>query len=87
MRKEHQKEAESQKLMNTGRNQTQVSWALICSCNSVYDIYLDTQESLDERCWWKQESRKAGGDECDGKEKGREKEGQQRSVQDWKAIL
>lgn len=87
MRKEHQKEAESQKLMNTGRNQTQVSWALVCSCNSVYDIYLDTQESLTGRGWWKQESRKAGGDEYDGKERRKGKEGQQSSVQDWKVIF
>lgn len=83
MRKEHQKEAESQKLVNTGRNQAQVSWALGCSCNSVYDIYLSTQESFNGRGWWKQESKE--GDEYDGKERG--KEGQQRSMQDWKVIF
>lgn len=49
---------------------------LVCSCNSVYDIYLDTQESLTGRGWWKQESRKAGGDEYDGKERRKGKEGQ-----------
>ena len=81
MGKERQEEAESQKLRNTGRNQIQVSWALVCSCNSVYDIYLETTERVWEGQGWRRQ-RRAGSRERQGvmstvgrKEKGEKERG------------
>jgi len=48
MGKEYQEQAESQKFTNTGGNETQVLWALVCRCNLVYNIYLETTKRVSE---------------------------------------